>query len=226
MCSIFLCADEAQETFLRACKAYEACDYAQALELFKVIDPSSPAVLLNLGNCYFHTGNVLQARICWKKAQYAGDAEVFKCAQYCLDRLSAQDHSILQVIGSSIMWLSKLMPIFIWQISVLSIFLLLFFIFLYMVGKVRMYASFLSIVCISLCMVVIGKSFMLDASKVGIITSDTSLYIGPSHELNSVGTVAKEVEVNITKEHDGWYKIAYQKRQGWIRQESVALISS
>lgn len=224
---IFLHADEMHETFFRATQAYEIGEFEKALELFKTIIPLSPAVLLNLGNCYFHMGNTIEAQIYWKKAQYAGDATVFNYAQQGLDKIqNTQRYSLFQYVSYLMVWLSKKIPTFLWQLCVLGALLLLFFIFLYTTGKLRMSLSILSLFCISFGCVVFYKDFITHRSKIGIVTSDSSLYINPSQELSCVSTVCKEAEVVIMKEHDGWYKIAYQKNQGWIRQENVALISS
>ena len=91
-CIVFLClcmqlyAGNDEELFLSGNKLYGQGQYDKALASYDTITKKGRAVLYNMGNCYYYTGNYAQACVYWARAECGATGQEIRRIAACRQR--------------------------------------------------------------------------------------------------------------------------------------------
>lgn len=226
-----LIAGTMQEAFLKGNAAYLSGDINEALNHYKSIEPKGPAVVYNMGNCYYRLNNYPEAIVQWRRAQKDASWQDF-------DKLEGYISQAYQVVGvdheTSIFtriqtWVARcgsLCSLFILQILFLCCLFTLFVALPTLLKQARYYTMIILIVS-TFCVIFIGVvTYRNQEYPYGIVTKNSiSVYAGPGVDYARL-TEAKMLDtVRVYQRRDGWLKVRVdQFGYGWIQETDLAVI--
>jgi len=227
------------DSFAAANVAYEQGDYLQAISLYQAIlnqGLTSKELHYNLGNAYYKNDDLGQAILHYEKAarispgdeqvqqnlnlaQSDVDFEVLEVPPFFLVRFWRGFHGVF----SSTIWV------------VLQVVLgILFLVGIYLWSMPRYHnRRFAGFKLAALCLFLILLCYLAGASqsqyeqdsKIGILTTATTLLQEPNEGGEVLEELTPGVKVIILDKVDVWYKVSLiNKEQGWVRVEGVGLV--
>jgi tetratricopeptide (TPR) repeat protein len=234
-CIVLLCffvhiyAGSDEELFLSGNKLYEQGLYQKALASYDAIVKKGRAVLYNMGNCYYYTGDYAQASVYWGRAEHGATAQEIKRIAECHQR-------VMQKIGKQreSSWKEKVDYIAHAAVPYATLFLMqLFFLiwwcivvcFVYHKGRSYRLATCLMFIGVLTLSVLLFVRYKKHYTICGVITKNkTSLFIGPNDAFHVKSTLDIPDRIEIQEQREGWYKVRYFDTIGWVKAESVQRI--
>ncbi len=228
-----LCAHANQEEFfLQGNKYYSEKAFECALDSYQKIEQKGPAVLFNMGNCYFGIGDEQQAIAHWLQADNQGPWNIHKKVdQNCtiaFKKLGKEyEASALHSIYNSFVRTLCIFPLLWWQLLFLcvwifSIIAIVNATFNRQWGLIIFYLFF---VCsITICFVIRYKS--TSCTYVLVIGKDATVRTGPADNYGIIATANCLDTMSIVGRHENWLKVHNKVCTGWICAKDVAIIDS
>ncbi len=241
LCSLGAFANDADvaEKFQKANEAYEAGDFASAIEQYEALTTEGQSVALyyNLGNAYFKTNQVAKAILNYERALKLDPADTD--IQYNLklsnDRIK-DNIERLPELNISRWWntftLSYSVDTWAWfAIGTMAIAAILFMIFLLsQIRGLRIFAFYTAL----LLLLFAGFGYyqasqaqtMIEANTEAIVLSPRVDVKGaPSNSGINVFVIHAGTKVQVMDERDGWVNIRIASgNEGWIPQTDCAVI--
>jgi hypothetical protein len=219
-----------EELFLRGNNYYEQKEYDNAFRSYDLIGKKGCAVLYNMGNCLFHTGDYSHALVYWSRAEQGATPEMYyrivQNKQLALKKIGAPvtptiKNRIYGVVRATLPYVSLLfLQLF---------FLLCWYLFICLSGGQRTGTKKIAASFLCLCMAVasvglIGHYTQQDISS-GIITKKNAvLFAGPDKGFHELSLLAYADSVVVKEAREGWYKIRYADMLGWVEADVVQII--
>lgn len=238
LCFLFLLASTViihagtlEETFLHANAIYQEGDFASALQLYESINPKGPAVLANMGNCYYHIGQLGNAVLYWYRAQKQSDFNNFSSLQATIEK-AYHEHGIalyptmISRISYQLTKVSKLCSLLTWQLLLLAVWLMLSLVAQGLYSRRRYFLIFL----LSLLVIITGTmcivAYTYQNRKVGMVVKQSiPVYAGPGTDFVKVDKVSEFQLLRIYQQRDHWFKVAIKnKGYGWIAVADIAML--
>jgi hypothetical protein len=214
------------EQFLRGNKLFQEGKPEEALKEYQEITQKGPLLWHNIGMCHYQQKNFIEALVALKKAELGANAQLLLKIEPFIKEIQAkynQPHQsekmrLLKRLAShlSLFWLLFLTVFFWWLIAFLWNTALLS----------NAWVRFSFVALWLFCSVTTGVVWWLSTEKIGIITDETSLYVGPNEKFHKTGTVTKGQQVVIKKQHEDWFKIKSTDASGWVLQTRLEPIES
>lgn len=232
---IFLCffvqlyAGNDEELFLSGNKLYEQGQYDKALASYDAITKKGRAVLYNMGNCYYHTGNCAQANVYWGRAEHGASGQEVKqiaqCRQHILQKCNKPHKaSLIEQLHYYVRTMVPYVPLFFMQIIFLLLWCLLVC-FIYHKGRSHKLITVLLFMCVLMLSTILFVRVKKQCTPWGVIIKEkTAMFVGPNDAFHVKGSLGIPDYVEIQEEHEGWYKVRYCDTIGWIKAESVQRI--
>lgn len=214
------------EQFLRGNKLFQEGKSAEALNEYQEITHKGPVLWYNIGMCHYQQQDFIKALVALKKAELGANAQLIKKIEPFIKEIQTkynQPHQsesmrLLKCFAShlSLFWLLSLTVLLWW-----------FIIMLWNAVLLPHYWVRFSLVTIwFFCSVTTGVVWWLSTEKIGIVTDEASLYVGPNEKFHKAGTVTKGQQVAIKKQHENWFKIKSTDASGWVSQTRLEPIES
>ena len=215
--SATLYAGNDEELFLRGNKYYQQKDYENALASYQLVNAKGRAVLYNMGNCYFHKNDFAQALIYWKRAEKGATRQE-------RDAIDRNKQEVLKKLGKVVPKRLMNFSLFVLQL----LFLLVWFLLMFVVYKRDWLQKRVVIGCsciVFLMTLVLEYGYMSYSASYGIIVhKQASLLAGPDKGFQTLSPLAYADQVIIKEKREGWYKIDYNDRIGWVEVGAIEIV--
>jgi tetratricopeptide (TPR) repeat protein len=220
-------SQQAQELFLQGNKEYEKGDFSQALSHYKAIKNKGAAVWYNMGNCFYHTHNFVQAIVCWQRSLPGASAALYADAQHnCAQAYQKLGKSMEDSWADTIVDYAHGMPTIVIQILFLFCWFLIWFI---LVQWQKTWIINCLIVLLLLSSLYLGSILWYRYQRqlqYGIITDGTTpLYVGPHTQYHTLGTIDSGQKVLLMQKRSDWYKVAKDGVCGWIPASAIEVVN-
>lgn len=222
-----LYAGNDEELFLRGNKLYQEEKCMSAVELYSAIKNKGPAVWYNMGNCYYHMDNRLEALACWYRAKKGAPAWLYRQIDHTVvsvahDQEKYQSNGI-DLLFNNVELLIASTSLLLWQILLL---LVVYVNWLLYRRRSLQRISWAKVVVLGVLLMVIGLGLKIkytqQASRLALISqSSAQLYAGPNKEYYKIHTFNNNDVVYIQSVMGDWYKINYPKGSGWIYKDDI-----
>ncbi len=211
-----------QELFLQANVAYKKGDFKQAVTLYEAISNKGAVVWYNLGNCWYHLNDYVQAIVCWKRAQKYDGFFLLEDSSYNCNHVyqklaipvsySSFDTILMKVASYSLLF---------WQIIFLALLYVLLSL-LYLSRKKYLYLLSLVLCCMSgTCL---GIKYFAVTEVTACVKKQCCLLAGTDVRFSQLATLKAGQEVTIKEQKDNWCKIKSNGQLGWLLAENVEYI--
>jgi len=215
---------------LRGNKQYAHKDYDGALQSYEMVSKKGSAVLYNMGNCYFYKGDYAQALVYWSRAENGATRQ---------ERLAIarnKEHISL-IVGKpeNVAWwqtiiilLNDIMPLI--SLIILQIFFLVcWYLFIFFSRKKELRSKKIIVSCLSFFIIISGLMLEIHYTRQGVqsgvvVKKEAQLFVGPDKGLQALCPVAYANNVTVKEVRQGWYKIQYADKIGWIEADVVLII--
>lgn len=221
-----------QAIFEQANNLYHAQQYDQARALYETLDNNCPArsnVWFNIGNCWYHAGNVARALACWERAD--------RNASYAQRVMNAHNRSLVcqeplqtgVVYTVRMMWqavverLLSVMPL----IGIQCLFLLCWcgVVLMSLRERKRGYHVLIFLVVIGLTALT-GHAWIQEyrvrTTRYAIVQKDTLLYAGPDVRYQQFGPLSTKTRVRIMANKPSWTQVRdTDNRIGWVLSDDI-----
>ena len=217
------------EMFLRGNLLYEKDDMDGAIEAYQGMKSKGPAVLLNVGNCFFNKKDYVKALVYWHRAKKSGARQICGAVRkniLVLNKKLGKDSNLgfYAVAWSKIDYLVSLWPLIFWQLLFLALFLFLSFLMFFYSKKYHFLIFLLVLMCVAIGGLLYRKNYLLTC-EFGIIKKEHVDVLS----LPGVGAHRREkidyaVLVTIEDRKEDWYKIKSGSTLGWCESSSVEVV--
>lgn len=225
ICIFSPCFSTVQESFLQAQVAYQKSDFKKAIALYQSINNKGAIVWFNLGNCYYHCQQYVDALACWKRSlKYGGNFLLSSINDNCdqaYQRLglhhstSFMKKSIEKINGCSL---------FLWQM----IFLLLWILFLgnivHFSKKNYVLVPILLFSLMSLSGACLGVKYWNGMQEKALVKKECPLFAGTDERFSKIAILVPGLEVTVKEKRDIWCKVQSNDHLGWILMAHVDYI--
>ena len=226
-----LCAGTMQEAFLRGNAAYMAGNIDEALNFYQSIDPKGPAILYNMGNCYYRLNKYFEAIVQWRRAQKnASWHDAAMLEKYIEQAYRASDMtyetSLLTTTHIFFMRCGLLCSLFVLQLLFLCSLFVLCMMLPKLLKQARYYWMTLALIWMLCLIVVMFIKYRDEKYPYGLVTKNSiSVYAGPGVDYAPLIEAKMLDAVRIYQKRDGWLKIRLNHfGYGWIQEADVAVI--
>lgn len=219
-----------QEIFLQANELYRNGEIEKALQLYHSVNKKNASVLLNIGNCYYHTNKYIDALVYWKRAQkfmesltYTMADEYSKLIRH--NKENTQNMSWYMHVKNWFAWIATRFSLLTWQL----LFLLTWFalwIGYYCVRKFRWVFILLCCSVLICTATIIYVWYQRLTFRFAIALQNESVHIGPNTQFSTCGHLQEFDEVVIVKQNDSWYKISNNNVMGWVPADSLKVVEN
>lgn len=228
VCVIFAGNDE--EFFLRGNKYYAAKEYDNALQAYTMIEKKGHAVLYNMGNCFFKKEDYPQALVHWSRAEVGANRQEYSLIQHhkelALRKLGKQKeqswwHYGIALVQSQLLYLSLLF--------LQLLFLVFWWVFILAMrkkqtGKAKVAQGILCC-CISIFAMLLEMHYVQENTHSAIVVKkEAKLFAGPDKNFAVLAPIAYADGANVKETRDGWYKIKYADKIGWVEADVIQII--
>ncbi len=225
--SLYLCAGNEEELFLRANKLYVSQEYDEALSLYEKMPRKGHAVLYNMGNCYFYKDDYPSALVYWERAQRGATsreyAAIYQNKKYVLEQLNLKNTDFYLTLIDTLDCINAYISLYGLQL-LLFVLWYLFFIAYYR-GRLK---SSLLFFLLSLLLFVSFILMLYDVEKAtvhGIISKkNILLYTGPNKGFDTVGSARYADRVIVREAREGWCKVKDSDKIGWVEADAIKII--
>jgi hypothetical protein len=219
-----------EECFLRGNKYYAEKDYDSALKEYHLINKKGPAVLYNMGNCFFHKEDYPQAFVHWSRAEVGANSNEYNRIQHnkqlALRKLGKEKtpswwRSIVVFLQSKLFYISLLL--------LQLLFLLCWWLFILLMRKKKTGAKKVVQSMVSFCVVflamLLGMQYMQENTCAAmVVKKEAKLFAGPNTSFHVLSPVAYADRAHIKEAREGWYKIQYADMIGWVEEDVIQVI--
>lgn len=205
--------------FDKAQQHYQGGDYQNALQIYQQICVKNAAVWNNMANAAYKMGDTLHAQLYWLRAQKNSSPSLRATIQH------NQDIAQIPLISSYTQQLSGLCSPLFFQI----LFFCLFSVFLINVARYIRQKKYgflcgLSILCIT-SGTISYQIYREQKHTYGLIMADSAtIYIGPETLYHPLEQIAQGTQVLICEKTNGWAKVAWDKKIGWVSTSDIEII--
>ena len=236
-------ADAATETALpktsdEAKTAYDAGQFRQALNYYaSKIDPRnvSPALLYNMGNCFYQLGDYPRALVCYERARYlqprdsdiSGNLELTRRKLLLPPKYRVESPADFMLAARDFLRADEWLAACACGLTLVLIALGMFFRRRSNLWQWPFYAGIAVVVICATAL--IAKAFADDpAREAVVIVRNTPLYSLPSAESGRVEQYLKPgAEVSIEENRMDWVRVRLENNdEGWVRGANLALLWS
>ena len=220
-----------QELFLQGNKEYEQHSYQKALDTYHTIENKGASVWYNMGLCCYNMGEYAQALVYWHKAEQASNSrdmldKIARNKKDTQERLQLYvPHSYSQCIRDTIIYYTSCSSFIWWQLLFLMVWYMHIF-YMRTFWRKRRWFLILFLWVITIALAIIMSVYYIDSHKhqAIVIKPSTALMIGPDNNFASKDIVPMGQQVEVQQKQDGWIKIIYASKRGWVPAESLALV--
>jgi tetratricopeptide (TPR) repeat protein len=229
--SIVLHATTEQELFLQGNKAYEAQQYATAIQQYQSIKQKGFAVWYNLGCCAYQTDNFYEAVLCWERAlkmapfaQRALCKTMLQRAQQRLGIVSNHHVDTTPLLAALAEWRTRI-PLLAWQFLFLCAWYGIWR-YGYAYYKKRKWA----LVCALLLFVGISAQSLFytyrEQTQVkGFVgPQSATVYAGPHTQFHTIHSLSAYAPCTVQAEKDEWCKIRSGNISGWVLKNNLSFV--
>lgn len=214
-----------QELFLMACQEYNHKNYAQALELYTLINPVTASVLYNRANVIYKLGNPVEALVWWNRARLQSRGDLYWRIIYAIDHVN-RELSIPTMTGVKLLYEYFLRYIFSYSLVFFQIafIILLLIYFLLRYKKYKIGAVFL-LVMLLVFGAILGIMYSERLRQYAIISGDNvSLMTAPDKRLDTHKVLSKGTRVAVYESRNNWSRVRYGTDTGWIMSDLLITI--
>lgn len=212
---ISICAHN-KDLFKQGSGHLEAGNYAQALALYKQIEPKNGAVWNNMAIAAYHLNDTLHAQLYWLRAQKNTSVSNTISHNLAFAKLTANT-TMLECITHFCN------PIFI-QI----LFFCLFSVFLIFVVRYSKQKKYVSVSILSISCLMSGaltyQLYQQQKNSYGLVMADSAVYIGPDTLYHVADQIQSGTKVLIDDDHAEWKHIAWNNKKGWMPSKDLETI--
>jgi len=221
-----------EEYFLQGNKYYKEHAFKEALEAYQKIENKGPAVLFNMGNCYFNLDDECQAIAQWLRADKQGSWDIHKkvdhnCGLAYKKMGKEYSKSVMYTGGCLFVRAVNVLPLLWWQLLFLCVWIFAIIGIVNAALRRRWWriAGLLFLVCsIMICFVIRYKSTACEYAL--IIGKEVAVRTGPSDDYGIIATAQCLDEVDIIEKHEDWLKVRNKVLSGWIHVNNIAIIDN
>ncbi len=218
--------------------AYDAGQFRQALDYYaSKIDPRnvSPALLYNMGNCFYQLGDYPRALVCYERARYlqprdsdiAGNLELTRRKLLLPPKYRVESPADFMLAARDFLRVDEWLAACACGLTLVLIALGMFF---QRHSNLWQWPFYAGIVVVVICAAaLIAKASADDpAREAVVIVRNTPLYSLPSAESGRVEQYLKPgTEVSIEENRMDWVRVRLENNdEGWVRGANLALLWS
>jgi tetratricopeptide (TPR) repeat protein len=218
--------------------AYDAGQFRQALDYYaSKIDPRnvSPALLYNMGNCFYQLGDYPRALVCYERARYlqprdsdiSGNLELTRRKLFLPPKYRVESPADFMLAARDFLRVDE------WLVACacgLTLLLIAFGMFLRRRSNLWQWPFYAGIVAVLICSAALIAKVSADdpAREAVVIVRNTPLYSLPSAESGRVEQYLKPgTEVSIEENRMDWVRVRLENNdEGWVRGANLALLWS
>ncbi len=236
-------AEETAETALpktsdEAKTAYDAGQFQQALDYYaSKIDPRSvsPALIYNMGNCFYQLGDYPRALVCYERARYlqprdsdiTGNLELTRRKLLLPPKYRVESPADFMVAARDFLRVDEWIVLCAFGLTLVLVALGMFFRRRSNLWQWPFYAGIaVAVICAA---ALIAKASAVDpAREAVVIVRNAPLYSLPSAESGRVEQYLKPgTEVSIEENRMDWVRVRLENNdEGWVRGANLALLWS
>lgn len=217
-----------QEVFLQANMLYTHGDYQRAIELYQSIPHKGAGVYLNLGNAYYHQGDLVSALIQWKKAQRLARGAILRKALNHIVLAEQQLHvspssytSLFIRVGPYVTYI----PMIALQLLWLLLMIMLLLSSIKKSGLQRIVSVAVLLFACALVSSALAMKHMLQLPSCALICKpQAQLFAGPNNNYHTMSTLPAGSQVSICQQGATWCKIACDNTVGWIETSALVVV--
>ena len=91
--------------------------------------------------------------------------------------------------------------------------------------KYKKVAAILLCLCVILFGITLGAYCVKNCTVSGIVVEKQPLlFVGPNKEFHTIGSLAAGNHVIVKEQREGWSKVRYSDKIGWIEAEAIQII--
>ena len=218
--------------------AYDAGQFRQALDYYaSKVDPRSvsPALLYNMGNCFFQLGDYPRALVCYERARLlqprdpdiAGNLELTRRKLLLPSKYRVESPAGFLAAARDFLRLDEWIVLCSFGLALVLVALGMFFLRRTSLWQGPFYAGIaVSLVCAA---ALTAKAFADDPARLAVIVArDAPLYSLPSAESGRVEQRLKAgTEVSVEEKRMDWVRVRLENNdEGWMRNPDLALLWS
>jgi tetratricopeptide (TPR) repeat protein len=212
-----------QETILQAHALYKANNYEQALKLYQLIPNKGSATWYNMGNCAYHLGNYMDARLYWKRAErnasHVQRADIRYNIQALDKKVGLQKKETSYAADQGIALILSVPLISMQLFFLVGWFGLWAYVKRWHTKERYIVLYFLIGLNSFLGFAVLYRMLYADSCAKVMITSPASLYTGPNSCYHVVGMLPEATECMVRKTRGDWYQVRSDSLAGWIKKD-------
>ncbi len=217
-----LCATNEQKQFEYANELYQQLLFSDAFCEYKKISNKGSSIYQNMGQCCFYLKDYPYALAYFGKA--GRGVNYFKRKELFALQKQIPDYNMRQS------WHKVLYDEVLFSVSSVSLLLLqlLFLVFWFcfcfaLLYRSEKYVRYISLFFIAVLMPFLGVKWNSGCVR-GIVVHETQLCAGPSDTYQKITKIKPFEGVAIHEITDGWCKIVYAKRNGWVLKKDIKKI--
>lgn len=217
-----------QETFLQANALYATGEYPQAIDLYQSISRKGAGVYLNLGNAYYHQGDLVSALIQWKKAQRLARGTLLHTILKQIELVERQLQipqsaytPLFMKFGPYVSFIPMMMMQLLW---LLLIFMLLLNVVKKSYPRRALSMLILLFACALVSSIMAMKQVLQLPSCALVHKAQTPLFAGPNNQYHTMSMLPAGSQVSICKQGATWCKIACGNNVGWIESSALVVV--
>lgn|GEM_PF-4171217 len=227
-----------EELFLQARQHYEAGECAKALDCYKAMKQKGRATYYNMGNCYYHIDDPVEAMACWSGAQKGASYQEYDALTHAISTLEQQylpdqykprqwGRIIGRFFDRTFSPFSLLAMQLLFLISWCSL-----CIFVYWRRRGKLF--FLILIMLAIMVLLLGGGLLSKYNryvwnKRAIISMDNALLLsGPHTQYHVICALPLIDELVVRERIPGWARVESCRvaKSGWIEDNKIRVIDS
>jgi tetratricopeptide (TPR) repeat protein len=219
-----------EEFFLRGNKYYATQEYDSALQAYNMIEKKGHAVLYNMGNCSFKKEDYPQALVYWSRAQAGANKHEYNLIQYnkelALRKLGKQKEQSWQ---SRMIVFAQAQSLYLSLLFLQILFLVFWWVFILVMRKKQTGSAKVAQSIVCCCLAVFATLLSMhyvheNAYSAIIVKKEAKLFAGPDKNFAVLSPVAYADGVAVKETREGWHKIQYADKIGWVEADVIQII--
>jgi len=218
--------------------AYDAGQFRQALDYYaSKIDPRSvsPALLYNMGNCFYQLGDYPRALVCYERAKYlqprdsdiTGNLELTRRKLLLPQKYRVESPADFLAAARDFLRVDEWLVLCAFALTLVFVALGMFF---RRTSNLWQWPFYAGIVIAVICSAALIAKVSADdpAREAVVIVRNTPLYSLPSAESGRVEQYLKPgTEVSVEENRMDWVRVRLENNdEGWVRGQNLALLWS
>jgi hypothetical protein len=213
-----------EELFLQANNLYRSGKFEEALQAYELIENKGWGVLYNMGACWYHLNNYVEAYIHLRRAQKAGgmhDPLVLAALQELSTKFENNRHDVSFM--QRLQWWTTKFSIQIWQFLVLMSWMMLIVCLRYVRYRKRLISMCITLGLFgSISGLWLRHTYHVETNAIAL--ESAPLLVGKDERFEVLETLRQGQEVTVLAQEMPWLKIKNNGKIGWILGTHLALI--